>query len=69
MEAGAGAAFLGRLDEAFFLESAQALLGRVVAATGVAAAVAGTPLVLPTVWDAWSARVVAGAGFAALSGI
>jgi 2-methylisocitrate lyase-like PEP mutase family enzyme len=27
----------------------------------------GTPLVLPNVWDAWSARVVAGAGFAALS--
>ena len=27
----------------------------------------GTTLVLPNVWDAWSARVVAGAGFAALS--
>ncbi len=27
----------------------------------------GTTLVLPTVWDAWSARAVAGAGFAALS--
>ena len=27
----------------------------------------GSPLVLPNVWDAWSARVVAGAGFAALS--
>lgn len=27
----------------------------------------GTPLVLPNVWDAWSARTVAEAGFAALS--
>lgn len=27
----------------------------------------GTTLVLPTVWDAWSARAVAGAGFSALS--
>ncbi len=27
----------------------------------------GTTLVLPTVWDAWSARAVAGAGFPALS--
>jgi 2-methylisocitrate lyase-like PEP mutase family enzyme len=27
----------------------------------------GTTLVLPNVWDAWSARVVAGAGFPALS--
>ncbi|WP_134768702.1 isocitrate lyase/phosphoenolpyruvate mutase family protein [Nocardioides sp. 1609] len=27
----------------------------------------GSPLVLPTVWDAWSARTVAGAGFEALS--
>ena len=27
----------------------------------------GSPLVLPNVWDAWSARVVAGAGFTALS--
>src|SRR6476469_6873686 len=27
----------------------------------------GTTLVLPTVWDAWSARAVADAGFAALS--
>ena len=27
----------------------------------------GSTLVLPNVWDAWSARVVADAGFAALS--
>ena len=28
---------------------------------------AGTPVVLPTVWDAWSARAVVDAGFAALT--
>lgn len=27
----------------------------------------GNPVVLPTVWDAWSARLAAGAGFAALT--
>ncbi|BCI51007.1 PEP phosphonomutase and related enzymes [Mycolicibacterium litorale] len=27
----------------------------------------GTPVVLPTVWDAWSARLAVGAGFAALT--
>lgn len=27
----------------------------------------GSPVVLPTVWDAWSARLAAGAGFAALT--
>lgn len=27
----------------------------------------GTPVILPTVWDAWSARLASGAGFAALT--
>lgn len=27
----------------------------------------GNPIILPTVWDAWSARLAAGAGFAALT--
>ncbi|OBB87674.1 phosphonomutase [Mycobacterium colombiense] len=27
----------------------------------------GTPVILPTVWDAWSARLATGAGFAALT--
>jgi 2-methylisocitrate lyase-like PEP mutase family enzyme len=27
----------------------------------------GDPVILPTVWDAWSARLAAGAGFAALT--
>lgn len=28
---------------------------------------AGNPVILPTVWDAWSARLATGAGFAALT--
>ena len=28
----------------------------------------GDPVILPTVWDAWSARMAVAAGFAALSG-
>lgn len=27
----------------------------------------GNPVILPTVWDAWSARLAVGAGFAALT--
>jgi 2-methylisocitrate lyase-like PEP mutase family enzyme len=28
----------------------------------------GDPVILPTVWDAWSARLATDAGFAALTG-
>jgi len=37
------------------------------AAALLAAHVPGTPVVLPTVWDAWSAKVAVDAGFAALT--
>lgn len=42
-----------------------ALLGR--AETLLALHRPGDPVILPTVWDAWSARLAAGAGFAALT--